>query len=656
MFSDNSSRLKVLGILVVGILLWSAIMGGLSFWSKPAASQTVATTTATVGGPSNTPTNEEAHDELNQKINYNTALLEKLLAAMNLTAPIPPPPSSSSPSSKPTPSQQQEQQISDDERHAPLRTTCENNHFVERLLPMPKEYSSSNVGLPVAGPQWFTFTWDTAKSKETPEIVLRAFQRYSKLIFSDLTRYEYKPPTPDALTGVHLTVRQPVPPPSAPYKIPIPQYGVDESYSIVLAEGTHVAVIEAETIWGALRGLETFRQIVECWGGLCCARSSFKVNDKPRYGWRGVLVDTARHFITVPALKRVLDGLEAHKLNIFHWHIMDGQSFPLYVETYPEISKKGAYSQHAVYMPKDVSDLIEYAAERGISVMPEFDMPSHVSSWGKAFPEIVYDCLDSHNERPCGPHQYTWNRDGINGFCVNKQAFNPTSDKLYEIVGGVLSEFSKKFPSQFIHLGGDELLYHCWEKQEVKNWMAAHGVSGGVDGLLGYFSQKMASFVGNKTVVRWEEAVALTNSWKVPSSDIFHIWYGDGNRIRKALSSGYRIINSQVGGWYMDWVNLPQKWRESYNVNVDSIVPGDMRDKLNLLIGAESTVWAEMVDDDSLDSSLWPISSALSERMWSFAVPGLDPFRMELHICRLKAQGIRARVIGPGHCDPMTPF
>ena len=160
--------------------------------------------------------------------------------------------------------------------------------------------------------------------------------------------------------------------------------GVSENYTLTLPSTSGVAVATADTQWAALRALETFSQLFQ-WSGNSiptsygCAQAPVMVNDYPRWPWRSVLIDSSRHFLPTSAVKITLDAMAYNKLNTLHWHLVDDNSWPLYSTTLPLMSEKGAYSPEATYSHADIEDVVRYAAQRGIRIVPEFDMPAHAA-------------------------------------------------------------------------------------------------------------------------------------------------------------------------------------------------------------------------------------------------------------------------------------
>lgn len=169
------------------------------------------------------------------------------------------------------------------------------------------------------------------------------------------------------------------------------------------------------------------------------------VHDKPRFPWRGLLIDSSRHYLPLSIIKKHLDAMSMAKLNVLHWHLIDDQSFPLLLDWQPELAERGAYSSEAMYNRKDVEGIVEYARERGIRVIPEFDTPSHMSSWGFSHPEILTKCFQ--HGKPTG---------------VLGPA-NPADELTYSLIWRLLREAAGWFPDGFVHLGGDEVNVSCWE-------------------------------------------------------------------------------------------------------------------------------------------------------------------------------------------------
>ena len=207
-----------------------------------------------------------------------------------------------------------------------------------------------------------------------------------------------------------------------------------------------------------MRGLETFSQLVSTYNySIPCV----DIEDFPRYKFRGFMVDTSRHYLSIPVLKHLITAASWTKLNILHWHMVDDPSFPYCSTTYPELCKKGAYSPDHVYSQEDVLDVILHAYRHGVIVIPELDTPGHTLSWGHALPGFLTHC----------PHHGNIGSD--------YGPIDPTNEDVYPVVRNLIKEVTSLFPSNFIHLGGDEVHYGCWKNNEnITAWMASHNISG----------------------------------------------------------------------------------------------------------------------------------------------------------------------------------
>ena len=273
-----------------------------------------------------------------------------------------------------------------------------------------------------------------------------------------------------------------------------------ESYTLsITAAGA--ATLTADTVFGAMRGLETLSQLVDFVGGAAAPYSfvvpTVEVADSPRFAHRGALVDTSRHFVPVPTLLAYLDAMAYTKLNVFHWHIVDDQAFPFVSTTFPGLSGMGAWgapdSSHT-YAPRDVQAVVAYARARGIRTVIEFDTPGHSSSWGLSQPGLLTQCYSNATGTPQPiPGEFG--------------PIDPTRPANWAFLEALFSEVATTFPDAYIHIGGDEVGYECWASNpSVVAWMAANNVSS-FQGLESYYVQRIINLVDSlgKNVVAWQE-------------------------------------------------------------------------------------------------------------------------------------------------------
>src|SRR5258708_5924054 len=267
----------------------------------------------------------------------------------------------------------------------------------------------------------------------------------------------------------------------------IQELGEDESYALsITADG---AQIDASTPLGAMHGLQTFLQLVEV-SPNGFAAPAVTIQDNPRFPWRGLMIDVARHFIPLDVLKRNLDGLEAVKMNVFHWHLSENQGFPVESKEFPKLHTLG--SDGLYYTQDEIRDLIAYARDRGIRVVPEFDMPGHSTSWFVGHPELA-----------SGPGPYQIERR----WGIFDPAMDPTNEKTYNFLDKLVADVTKIFPDHYFHIGGDEVNGKQWDASaKIQEFKKSHALKAN-EALQAYFSQRVQKIVTKhgKAVVGWDE-------------------------------------------------------------------------------------------------------------------------------------------------------
>ena len=226
-----------------------------------------------------------------------------------------------------------------------------------------------------------------------------------------------------------------------------------------------------------MRGLQTFLQLVQTTSA-GFAVPAVSIEDSPRFPWRGLMIDVGRHFIPLDVLKRNLDGMAAVKLNVFHWHLSENQGFRIESKKFPKLQGMG--SDGLYYTQDEVRDLIAYARERGIRVVPEFDMPGHATAWFVGYPELA-----------SGPGPYQIERK----WGVFDPAMDPTREETYKFLDTFIGEMAALFPDQFFHIGGDEVNGKEWDANpKIQAFMRAHGLKDNND-LQAYFNQRVQKIV-----------------------------------------------------------------------------------------------------------------------------------------------------------------
>jgi hexosaminidase len=367
---------------------------------------------------------------------------------------------------------------------------------------------------------------------------------------------------------------------------PLPHLGMDEGYTLtVTAEG---ATLRAAEPWGVLRGLETFLQLVGPGAGTAFRVPAAVVEDRPRFAWRGLMLDSARRFMPVETVKRTLDGMAAVKLNVFHWHLSDDQGFRVESRRYPELHRQG--SDGLFYTQAQVKEVVAHAAERGIRVYPEFDMPGHTTSW-----------LVSHPELASLPGPYRIERE----WGIMDPALDPTKEEVYRFLDTFLGEMAALFPDPYLHIGGDEVNGKHWDASErIIAFKKDKSLNDNHD-LQGYFSQRVARIVSGhgKRMVGWDEILHPS----LPKGSVIHSWRGQES-LGAAAKQGYEGILSN--GYYIDlmWSADRHYAVDPWDKGVDGLPEADRA----RILGGEATMWAEVVD-----SRIWPRTAAIAERLWS---------------------------------------
>jgi hexosaminidase len=370
----------------------------------------------------------------------------------------------------------------------------------------------------------------------------------------------------------------------------VQELGEDESY--VLEVSAAGATLTAPTDLGALHGLQTFLQLVSV-SPDGFAAPAVSIKDTPRFPWRGLMIDTARHFIPLEILRRNIDGMEAVKMNVFHWHLSENQGFRVESKKFPKLSGMG--SDGFYYTQEEIRGLIAYARERGIRVVPEFDVPGHSTAWFVGHPELA-----------SGPGPFTIERK----WGIFDPAMDPTNEKVYKFLDEFIGEMSKLFPDHFFHVGGDEVNGKQWDANpKIQEFIRAHDLKGNA-GLQLYFNKKLQAIVSKhgKSMVGWDEVLDPT----LPKDIVIQSWRGQEG-LAAAAKQGYRGILSN--GYYLDL-----GWSAARHYAADPL-GGDAAnlsaEEKARVLGGESCMWSEYVNAENIDSRIWPRNAAIAERLWS---------------------------------------
>ena len=375
------------------------------------------------------------------------------------------------------------------------------------LVPYPQHVSSSS-GLPaVINPRTFRFT-----ASRSNIILEEAFARYHRY----LNLHDFVQALPVTLETLDVVID------SLSEDLSLE---TNENYTLIVTK--NMATLKANNVYGAMKGLETFSQLVSTRNyTVSCA----EITDYPRYKFRGFMLDTSRHYLAVEAIKKLITAASWSKLNVFHWHIVDDPSFPYSSITFPEMVVAGAYSKDHVYSQSDILDILIHAQRHGVIVIPEFDTPGHTLSWGHTFPGFLTHCPKHGN------------------IGSDYGAIDPTNENVYVILKKFFSEIVEVFPSDFIHLGGDEVRYGCWENNEnITAWMKEHNITGDYEKLEDYYEKRLISIVDslNKNYIVWEEI--FNHHLDIKPKTIIHAWLPNWKSVfQNATEKGYRYVQLKV--------------------------------------------------------------------------------------------------------------
>jgi len=331
--------------------------------------------------------------------------------------------------------------------------------------------------------------------------------------------------------------------------------------------------------------------------------------------------------------------MEYNKLNVFHWHMVDAESFPFESRVFPNISIYGRYANDAIYTYDNINDLVNYAYDRGIRIIPEIDVPGHTGGIALSYRHLVVFCDNMQ-------------------YGVDNIALNPIKNETYTFVQQLLTEVASLFPDAFFHIGGDEVNPLCWPQDpDISNYMKQYNLT--TQDLQASFEQKAQNMIAaiNKSSIVWEEVFDLGSP--VLNDTIINVWLDNpATVITNAVQSGRRVVISS--GWYMDRMqvnNSYYQWIFTWHDFYGEPTAGTnlTADQEALILGGEMSVWTESVDEVNFDERLWTRGPAVAERLWSgkqvndykLAAPRLEYFR-----CKLISRGVQSGPTIPSYCMP----
>lgn len=402
----------------------------------------------------------------------------------------------------------------------------------------------------------------------------------------------------------------------------------DESYQLIIT--SNKITINATSDLGALHGLETLLQLLQN-NSTAYYFPVVEITDSPRFTWRGLMIDAARHFQPVDVIKRNLDAMASMKMNVFHWHLADDQGWRIELKNHPKLTELA--SDGNFYTQEEIKNIVKYADERGILVIPEIDVPGHASALLTAYPEIGSKVGE-------GKIMYEVQRNSG----IFNATLDPTNPKTYEVLSSIFDEVCPLFPGSYFHIGGDENNGKEWNANPAIQKFKKDNTLVNNHDLQTYFNMKLIPILKkyNKKLMGWEEIMTENMS----KDAIIHAWRGTnegqeaGGALIKAAKSGYNTVLSN--GYYIDlMLSL-----ESHYLNdpLPKKIILSPEEKARVL-GGEAAMWSELVTPLNIDSRIWPRTAAIAERLWSDeSVTDMNSLRK-----RLKTISFRLEELGITH-------
>ncbi|MEM6161636.1 family 20 glycosylhydrolase [Erwinia sp. P6884] len=380
------------------------------------------------------------------------------------------------------------------------------------LMPWPQQVTQPASGGSLALDNHFSVRVD---GDNLDEAVMRLRQRVGLQTGWEMMPQPASPAKPTLLIVIQQRVD------------PLPQPDSDESYSLkVSADGIR---LEAATRFGALHGMETLLQLVEN-TPTNSAIPLVEIQDSPRFPWRGILIDSSRHFMPLETIRRQIDGIAAARMNVFHWHLTDDQGWRFASEHFPQLQEKG--SDGLFYTQQEMKAIVKYAADRGVRVVPEIDFPGHATALAAAMPELI--------SAP-GPWQIE------RGWGVFKPLLDPSNEKVYAFIDTLIGEVAAVFPDPWLHIGGDEVDASQWKASaKIQRFMQEKGLKD-EHALQVWFNQRVEKILEKhqRKMVGWDE-IAHPD---LPHSILIQSWQGQ-DALGEVSKDDYRGILS--AGFYLD--------------------------------------------------------------------------------------------------------
>ncbi|MDR1218117.1 MAG: beta-N-acetylhexosaminidase [Treponema sp.] len=390
------------------------------------------------------------------------------------------------------------------------------------------------------------------------------------------------------------------------------------SEAYTLAIGREAIELRASCGRGAYHGLQTLRQLFLSGEKISCAR----IEDEPRFGWRGFMLDASRYFYTVPFIKKLIDALSLHHINVFHWHLTDDQGWRLPVPEYPLLADIGSKRVDrrflrelpigGFYTEGDIREIVSFASARHIEVTPEIDFPGHASAILTAYPDL--GCTG-------GPYRVE------DRFGIFDDVLCAGNDAIFELADAVFNTVARLFPSPYVHIGGDEVRLTRWTRCPKCNKRLANAGLKNMPELQSWITAKLVSMLAEKgkTAIGWDEVLEDSPRYTLPKDVAVMSWRGaEGGKA--AVKRGHSVIMSpNTEGCYLDYRNYGDM-EEPGQLGVSTVcqsysmdpVAGMSESEAALVMGGQCNLWSELIYAGRIaEYMIFPRIVAFAENMWT---------------------------------------
>lgn len=396
----------------------------------------------------------------------------------------------------------------------------------------------------------------------------------------------------------------------------------DEQYKLIITEKT--VSVESASVLGALYAIQSIRQLGQFDLDGDHEMPVVDIRDRPRFQWRGLAFDDARHFFGKEEVKRRLDFMFLHKLNVFHWHLTDDQGWRIEIKKYPLLTQVGSKRKDTAingwqnpkcemmgkphegfYTQDDIREVVTYAAERGIMIVPEIDMPAHFLAAIASYPWLA--CVDK-------PREVAVHFGGKKP--IDKSIACAGKETTYEFIYNVIDELCELFPAPYLHIGGDEAPKDEWKKCPKCQAVIKENNLKNEEDLQGYFTNKIRKYLleKGKHLIGWNE---ILKADCIDKDTICQYWTPQRDpRVERFVASGGKVIMSKHQSFYFDLTYAERTLKATYMFEPSK--QGIQKENMNNVIGVEGESWSEWIlDREKLDVYSFPRIQALAEVAWT---------------------------------------